>query len=263
MLGLFLQLALSKPPDLHTPPRDHTLVIRQGTGKAHPTADDLVKVYYVVRDLDGTIIETVNAPRWVIADMKDATPEWRADLEKMVVGEQRRTWAPRLETVTDTELIEIIARPVTPPDVAAPPADAIRTESGLAYKVLRQGPGKMHPKPGDRVLVSYTGWTSEGKIYDSSAIRGEPAVDLPVSGGIRGWVEGIQLMTGGTKMRFWMPPALAYLGIPDKWNGPMVFDIELFTVSSEIMPKRGRGRPTTPGAPPQIPQLPPLPPGVH
>jgi len=169
---------------------------------------------------------------------------------------------PAIKSVTDTELLEIYKRPATPPDVAAPPPDATVLPSGLAYKVLRQGPGTTHPKEGDRVLVSYTGWTADGKIFDSSAIRGNPAVDLPVSGGIPGWLEAIQLLTGGTKGRFWMPPKLAFEGDPTKPQSMMVFDIELFTVSSEIMPKRGQRRPV-PGAPPQIPQLPPLPPGVH
>jgi len=262
MLGFFLFLALSKPPDLKTPPRENTRVIRPGSGKVHPTENDLVKVRYIVWDLEGNIVDQVNDPGWTIVDLQNTTAEWRNDLVKMVAGEQRRTWMPAIESVTDTELIEIIARPVTPPDVAAPPADAITTPSGLAYRILQQGRGKMHPKPGDRVLVSYTGWTADGKIFDSSAIRGNPAVDLPVSGGIPGWLEAIQLLTGGTKARFWMPPKLAFEGDPTKPQSMMVFDIELFTVSSEIMPKRGQRRPV-PGTQPPIPQLPPLPPGVH
>jgi peptidylprolyl isomerase len=262
MLGLFLYLALSKPPDLTTPPPGNTRVLRAGTGKVHPGEDDLVKLGYVVWDLDGKVVDQSNEPRWTIVDLHNASQAWRDDILKMVVGEQRRTWMPAAKSVTDTELLEIYTRPATPSDVAAPPADATVLPSGLAYKVLRQGPGKKHPAEGDRVLVSYTGWTSEGDIYDSSVLRGQQTVELPVSGGIKGWVEGIKLMTSGTKMRFWMPPNLAYLGIPDKWNGPMVFDVELFIVSSELMPKRGQRRPGT-NTPPPIPNLPPLPPGVH
>ena len=56
-------LALSKPPDLLTPPRDNTRVFRQGTGKVHPTEDDLVKVRYVVWDLDGKIVDQVESIR--------------------------------------------------------------------------------------------------------------------------------------------------------------------------------------------------------
>ena len=240
--------ALTKPTDLQTPPRDNTRVLRPGTGTLHPAEDDIVKVSYVVWDLDGKVVDKIDAPSWTVVDLKETTPEWRADIVKMVAGEQRRTWMPKIGTVTDTELVEIFKRPAAPPDVAAPPADAIRTSSGLAYKILRQGPGRVHPKPGDRVLIGYTGWTSEGKIYDSSILRGAPALDLPVNGGIKGWVEAVQLMTSGAKMRVWMPKELAFAGDPTRPQTMMVWDFELFTVSSEIMPKRGkpRSRPTLP-----------------
>src|SRR3712207_6378824 len=62
-----------------------------------------------------------------------------------------------------------------PPDVAAPPADAQKTPSGLASKVLTPGTGKDHPGPEDRVKVHYTGWTKDGKMFDSSIVRKEPA----------------------------------------------------------------------------------------
>src|SRR5436305_7771251 len=62
-----------------------------------------------------------------------------------------------------------------PDDVAAPPADATKTASGLASKVLAKGTGKDHPTPQDKVKVNYTGWTKDGKMFDSSITRGEPA----------------------------------------------------------------------------------------
>src|SRR4051794_10334457 len=61
-----------------------------------------------------------------------------------------------------------------PPDVAAAPADAQKTASGLASKVLTPGTGKDHPGPTDKVKVHYTGWTKAGKMFDSSVTRGEP-----------------------------------------------------------------------------------------
>src|SRR5436305_14119841 len=67
-----------------------------------------------------------------------------------------------------------------PPDVAAPPADAQTTASGLASKVLKPGTGTPHPGPADMVKVDYTGWTTDGKIFDSSISRGQPAV-LPLA----------------------------------------------------------------------------------
>jgi peptidylprolyl isomerase len=258
MLGLVLALLLSPPTDLTTPPTEHTRVLRPGTGTGHPTEKDLVKVFYVFWNRNGVVVDQANGSKWVVVGFEEMTPAWRRDILSMVVGEQRRTWVDD-NSILDTELIDIIPRPETPPDVGAPPADATVTPSGLSYKLIARGPGKTHPKPGDKVLVSYTGWTTDGKLFDGCALRGESNIELPVSGGIAGWTEGIQLMTDGTKMRFWMPPKLAYAGVDGKPQGMVVFDIQLFIVSSEIMEKRGQRKPGT-GPPPPAP---PLPPGVH
>ena len=66
------------------------------------------------------------------------------------------------------------ARPA-PPDVAAPPADAAKTASGLASKVLQNGKGDKKPGAQDMVTVHYTGWTTDGKMFDSSHSRGKPS----------------------------------------------------------------------------------------
>jgi len=112
-----------------------------------------------------------------------------------------------------------------PPDVAAPPADAAKTPSGLATKVLKPGTGKDHPAKEDLVTVQYTGWTTDGKMFDSSVTRGEPAT-FPLDGVIAGWTEGVQLMVEGEKARFWIPESLAYKGQSAPY-GMLVFDIEL------------------------------------
>src|SRR6185295_1558676 len=62
-----------------------------------------------------------------------------------------------------------------PPDVAAAPARAHHTASGLAYVVLRPGTGTRHPTASDTVTVHYTGWTTDGHKFDSSVERGQPA----------------------------------------------------------------------------------------
>src|SRR5438270_419464 len=85
-----------------------------------------------------------------------------------------------------------------PPDVAAPPADARKTASGLAYRVLKEGVGGRHPKSSNPVTVHYTGWTTDGKMFDSSVVRGQPAT-FPLDGVIPGWTEGLQLMVEGEK----------------------------------------------------------------
>src|SRR5438105_13779504 len=78
-----------------------------------------------------------------------------------------------------------------PPDVAAPPADAQTTADGIASKVLSPGTGTEHPKGDDLVKVHYTGWTTDGKMFDSSVARNRPIV-LPLDKVILGWSEGLQ-----------------------------------------------------------------------
>lgn len=115
-----------------------------------------------------------------------------------------------------------------PPDVAAPPADATVTKSGLAYKVLTEGEGDK-PTRRDEVTVHYTGWTTDGKMFDSSVARGEPT-SFRVTGVIAGWTEGLQLMPVGAKHRLWIPEELAYRGVDGRPKGMLVFDVELLKI---------------------------------
>jgi peptidylprolyl isomerase len=118
-----------------------------------------------------------------------------------------------------------------PADVAAPPADASVTASGLASRQLEAGTGTTHPNPRSRVLVHYSGWTTDGKMFDSSVSRGEP-IAFGLNQVIPGWTEGVQLMVEGEKRRFWIPEALAYGGRPGPPAGMLVFDVELIRIQS-------------------------------
>src|SRR5262249_33835025 len=117
-----------------------------------------------------------------------------------------------------------------PPDVAAAPADAQRTPSNLASKALKPGAGTRHPRPNSEVTVHYTGWTTDGEMFDSSVTRGEPAT-FRLDQVIPGWTEGVQMMVEGEKRRFWIPAKLAYEG-QDGPQGMLVFDIELIRIGS-------------------------------
>lgn len=120
-----------------------------------------------------------------------------------------------------------------PPDVAAVPADAQRTPSGLASKVLAPGSGTRHPRPNASVTVHYTGWTTDGRMFDSSVQRGEPT-SFPLDQVIPGWTEGVQMMVEGEKRRFWIPASLAY-GENPRGGAPagmLVFDIELLKIDA-------------------------------
>ena len=110
-----------------------------------------------------------------------------------------------------------------------PPKDAEKTASGLASKVLTKGTGTEHPGPTSTVKVQYSGWTTDGKLFDSSVTRGDPA-QFPLNGVIAGWTEGLQLMAQGEKRRFWIPEELAYKGQPGAPAGMLVFDVELLEI---------------------------------
>jgi peptidylprolyl isomerase len=120
-----------------------------------------------------------------------------------------------------------------PEDVKTPPADARRSPSGLAWKVLQPGKGTRHPRPNSEVTVHYTGWTTDGRKFDSSIDRGQPAT-FTLDRVIGGWTEGVQMMVEGEKRRFWIPPDLAYGDSPRGGDpsGMLVFDIELLKIGS-------------------------------
>src|SRR5262245_29644895 len=88
-----------------------------------------------------------------------------------------------------------------PPDVTAAPANALRTASGIASKVLIVGLGSIHPTPRSMVTVHYTGWTTDGKMFDSSLVHGGPQT-FPLNQVVPGWTEALQLMVVGEKRRF-------------------------------------------------------------
>lgn len=116
-----------------------------------------------------------------------------------------------------------------PPDVAAAPADATKTRSGLASKVIKPGTGKAHPGRTDLVTVHYTGWTTDGKMFDSSLARGMPAT-FALNEVIPGWTEGVALMVEGERTRFWIPESLAYKGEVGQPRGMLVFDVDLIRI---------------------------------
>jgi len=105
--------------------------------------------------------------------------------------------------------------------------------SGLQYKVVKEGTGKM-PKEGDSVTVHYRGTLIDGTEFDSSYGRGEP-VTFPVGGVIPGWVEALQLMKEGSKWELFIPASLAYgeRGAPPLIgpNSTLVFEVELVSVN--------------------------------
>ena len=107
-------------------------------------------------------------------------------------------------------------------------------KSGLQYKVLKSGTGKVSPKSTDKVVTHYHGTLIDGTVFDSSVERGE-AVSFPVNAVIKGWTEALQKMKVGDKWQLVIPSALAYgeQGAPPK-IGPdatLIFDVELLKIN--------------------------------
>jgi len=108
-------------------------------------------------------------------------------------------------------------------------ADAEKTASGLASEVLEAGTGAAHPAATSVVEVHYSGWTTDGEMFDSSVERGQTA-KFPLNRVIAGWTEGLQLMVEGEKRRLWIPEEMAYGGKPGRPAGMLVFDVELVKI---------------------------------
>lgn len=104
--------------------------------------------------------------------------------------------------------------------------------SGLQYLVLSEGKGRK-PKATDRVRCHYEGMLIDGTMFDSSLQRGEPAT-FPLNGVIAGWTEGLQLMSEGSKYRFFIPYQLGYgasgAGSAIPPYAALIFDVELIKV---------------------------------
>ena len=239
MLALLL-LAVDPPADAQRTPSGRTMVkLSDGVGTQHPGADDFVKVRYTISRPDGTIVEKLEPPKAALMAVSRMMPGWREAIESMVVGESRRSWIPSSlgagkipegsSFIIDTTLLEVINGPATPADLTEPPADATRTRSGLAYKVLKEGTGTRKPRRSSVVVVNYSGWTTDGRLFDSTALRGKPS-EIPLDNVIAGWTEGITMMTEGEVRRFWIPAKLAYAKDPSKPQGMLVFDIELVAI---------------------------------
>ncbi len=245
------------PSDVQAAPADSektasglaSKVLQAGKGDKKPAAADTVTVHYSGWTTDGKLFDSsVKRGQPTSFPLNGVIKGWTEGLQLMVEGEKRRFWIPAGLAygenpgggrpggllVFDVELLNIKKAPEapkTPEDVASPPESAEKTASGIASRVLEKGTGSVHPKATDQVKVHYSGWTTDGKLFDSSVTRDE-AIVFPLNGVIPGWTEGVQLMVAGEKRRFWIPGKLAYGESPPPGApaGTLVFDVELLEI---------------------------------
>jgi FKBP-type peptidyl-prolyl cis-trans isomerase len=238
------------PPDVAQPPMAAKatksgakwIEVRPGTGKEKVTSADEVTFNYTGWTADGRMFETTEMKkRPVTSPPFRQPPPFEDVLTQMTAGQRVRFWVdatvmkkPQPGLLCYEIDVVTIAKsknppPPVPPDVAKPPGDARKSEKGIFYKVLSKGKGPAKPSPNDSVRVHYTGWTVDGRMFDSSVIKGEPA-EFNLRGVIAGWTEGIPLMAVGDKFRFWIPDHMAYKGQPDRPQGTLVFDVELIEI---------------------------------
>jgi len=252
---------LPAPPDVAAPPENAEksesglawTVLQEGTGDAHPKEWDIVTVNYTGWTTEGKMFDSsTKRGRPAEFPLNRVIKGWTEGVQLMTAGEKRRFWIPgnlaygepkpddphaafgppRGTLVFDVELLSFKPAPKppeAPKDVAAIPKNAKKTKSGLGSRVLQKGTGKEHPAATSMVTVHYSGWTTDGQMFDSSIVRGNPAT-FGLNQVIPGWTEGLQLMVVGEKRRLWIPEDLAYAGRPGRPAGMLVFDVELLEI---------------------------------
>lgn len=251
-----IQAAPAVPKDVGPPPKDAIKiqssmatgmamkVLTKGTGNFKPTPFDEVVVSFTAWDGDGYQLETTEfdygttrqwTVNWFGGAMQDA-------LTTMVAGEKARFWIPIAQSsyadgsdgwvTMDIDVKEVhqkVHPPPVPKDVAKPPKSAKKTKLGTYYKFLKRGKSKQHPGPQGRVMLHYTGWTTDGRMFDSTTTYNSSPV-FTLDSVIAGWTDVLQLMAPGDTVRTWIPEALAY---KDRYGGPkgmLVYEIELVEI---------------------------------
>jgi FKBP-type peptidyl-prolyl cis-trans isomerase len=227
-------------------------VLREGEGET-PERGEVVELRYAIWNTDGKLLDctekqggTIKGPcsTWRIAFLNEAAqllrPGARYRFEvppELAFGAQSQgpDLPPNSPSIWEVELVRTIP-PLPVPEFKAPDAERqLRTPSGLAYEIVRDGTGDV-PKPTDEVTVHYAGWLTDGTLFDSSYGRGEPT-SFPLRGVIPGWTEGLQLMREGAIYRFAIPSELAYgpRGSPPTIppDAALIFQVELIRVGPE------------------------------
>ena len=247
------------PPDLAGPPAKSPAfksgikyeIVRAGTGTDKARAWDTVTFNFSAWDAEGHMFDTTETrKRPATAPPYRQSPVMEEVLTSVTAGTRVRFWVdaekmaqsgraaaamPKGQVCYEIEVLQIAKAandpPPAPSDVGKPPPDAQKTAKGVFYKVIKAGPGGAKPKSTEVVKLNYTGWTTDGRMFDSSLLRAQPA-EFSLMGVMAGWTDAIPTMSVGDHTRFWVPAELAYKGAPNRPQGMLVFDIELLEIKA-------------------------------
>ena len=215
---------------------------------ARPGPLDLVDVRYTGWTTDGSLFDTTEdqkKPRKFRVD--GAIPGFGEAVKLLSVGESGRFWVPEELAypnsrdkpqgmlVFDLTLVKIYKGPERPSHLAAPPEDAVRLDSGLAWIVLEEGDSNQEP-PGERssVLIDYSSWTTKGELVDSTLHRGVPRT-LTMNLVITGFKETFRTMVPGERRLIWIPPDLTEFDGRRTVDEVIVFDLKLHSYMNPPM----------------------------
>jgi FKBP-type peptidyl-prolyl cis-trans isomerase FkpA len=218
-----------------------------GGGSAEPKTEEQKTLYavglYLAKQVGPFSLKPDEIP-YVIQGMRDGIAGTKPAVELTTYGPKLNELArSRAKEKTDEEkkaAAGVLA-------AAAAESGAEKLPSGLIYKQIKEGTGET-PKPSDRVKVHYHGTLRDGKVFDSSVQRGQPAV-FGLTGVIPCWTEGLQKMKVGGKAKLTCPSEIAYgeRGHPPTIPGGAVltFEVELIDIEPPAAP--GAGMPGRPG----------------
>ncbi|MGM0578399.1 MAG: FKBP-type peptidyl-prolyl cis-trans isomerase [Myxococcota bacterium] len=226
------------------------ILLEEGAGRVHPGPRDAVEVEFVAWTDDGRLLDsTADAAVPTAFPLNAVAPGLAEVLEDMVVGERRRIWLPAelaqgdcprrspppgRRVMMDLELVAVERSQgiPAPEDVEGPPPGVPRDRDGLAWYTLEAGAQGTRPSGDDAAIVHYTGWTPDGETFDSSLLRGEPAIFV-LERLIPGLRRPLLDMEVGERRRVWVPAELAWGAHPTEPGvpaGDVVFDLELIGV---------------------------------
>jgi peptidylprolyl isomerase len=222
----------------------HIKRLTPGSGEK-PGRNDTVRLNFTGWRLNGeTYVTTTVRKRPVTQSLAVLAPGFAVAVASMRKGERAMMWIPPElgymgkpadtpeTTVYEVELVDFERGPPTPPDVAMAPANAKKTPSGIPYAVVEPGTGKTRPRSFDVVTISYSAWSSTGRLFDSSEIVKQPKKTFPFREAIA-VEEVLTTMVKGQRVRLWLP-ASQLEQMPGTPEGQVCFEVELL----EVLPKQ-------------------------